>query len=123
MENLDGIFKQLRELLLDYRPPFISKSDDKRHFDLWSIKDLVIEERKRKEVYYAGAIIQSSYVGFYYMPVYAEPEVKNLFKSELLSRLKGKSCFHIHRLDPILLEQIKEALERGFVEYQQRGWV
>jgi len=123
MENLDAIFTQLKDILLVYRPPFSSKMDDERHLDLWSVKDLVIEGRKRKEVYFAGLIIQKNHVGFYYMPVYAEPEVKNFFKSELLSRLKGKSCFHIHRLDPILLEQIKEALERGFVEYQKRGWV
>ena len=123
MENLNEIFKQLKELLLEFRPPLTSNTDDESHFDLWSVKDLVIEGRKRKEVYFAGLIIQKAYVGFYYMPVYAEPEIKQFFKPELLSRLKGKSCFHIHRLDPILLEQIKEALERGFVEYQQRGWV
>jgi hypothetical protein len=57
------------------------------------------------------------------MPVYAEPEIKEFFKPELLSRLKGKSCFHINRLDSILLEQIKETLDKGFVEYQKRGWV
>ncbi len=123
MKNLDLIFNQLKELLLNYRPPFTSKVDDESHFDLWSVKDLVIEGRKRKEVYFAGLITQKSYVGLYYMPVYADPEVKKFFKPELLSRLKGKSCFHIHKMDSVLLDQIKEALDRGFVEYQKRGWV
>ncbi|MRS02062.1 DUF1801 domain-containing protein [bacterium] len=123
MDTLDTIYNQLKQLLLIYRPPFSSKVDDESHFDLWSFKDLVIEGRQRKEVYFAGLTIQKSYVGFYYMPVYADPEVKKLFKPELLSRLKGKSCFHIHKLDPVLLDQIKEALDRGYVEYQRRGWV
>ncbi len=123
MENLDDIFIQLKEILISYRPPFSSKADDERNFDLWSVKDLMIEGRKRKEVYFAGLIIQSSYVGFYYMPVYAEPEIKDFFKPELLSRLKGKSCFHINKLDSTLLEQIKETLDKGYVEYQKRGWV
>ncbi len=123
MENLNEIFTQLKELLLKYQPPLSSKMNDESHFDLWSVKDLVIEGRKRKEVYFAGLIIQKSYVGFYYMPVYAEPEVKAFFKPELLARLKGKSCFHIHKLDSILLEQIKEALETGFNTYKERGWV
>lgn len=123
MENLDLIFNELKELLMNYRPPFSSKVDDESHFDLWSVKDLVIEGRKRKEVYFAGLITQKSYVGFYYMPVYADPEVKKFFKPELLSRLKGKSCFHIHKLDSVLVDQIKDALDRGFVEYQKRGWV
>ena len=123
MENLDAIFNQIKEELLAYRPPFSSKMDDESHFDLWSVKDLMIEGRKRKEVYFAGLIIQKTYVGFYYMPVYAEPEVKEFFKPELLSRLKGKSCFHIHKLDSILLEQIKEALQTGFQAYKERGWI
>ena len=123
MENLDDIFRQLKELLLVYRPPFVSKTDNERSLDLWSIKEVVIEGRKRKEVYFAALIIQKSYVGFYYMPVYAGPEVKRFFKPELLSRLKGKSCFHIHKLDETLLEQIKDALAMGFKQYQDRGWV
>ena len=123
MENLDDIFRQLKELLLVYRPPFVSKTDNERSLDLWSTREVVIEGRKRKEVYFAAVIIQKSYVGFYYMPVYAEPEVKRFFKPELLSRLKGKSCFHIHKLDETLLEQIKDALAMGFKQYQERGWV
>ncbi len=123
MENLTDIFNQLKALFQEFSPPLLHKVDDESHFDLWSFKDLVIEGRKRKEVYFAGLIIQKSYVGFYYMPVYAEPEIKQFFKPELLSRLKGKSCFHIHKMDPLLLDQIKTALKRGFVEYQNRGWV
>ena len=123
MENLTDIFNQLKALFQEFSPPLLPKVDDESHYDLWSFKDLVIEDRKRKEVYFAGLIIQKSYVGFYYMPVYAEPEIKQFFKPELLSRLKGKSCFHIHKLDPLLLDQIKTALQRGFVEYQNRGWV
>ncbi|MHB8088757.1 MAG: DUF1801 domain-containing protein, partial [Anaerolineaceae bacterium] len=97
MENLTDIFNQLKALFQEFSPPLLHKVDDESHFDLWSFKDLVIEGRKRKEVYFAGLIIQKSYVGFYYMPVYAEPEIKQFFKPELLSRLKGKSCFHIHK--------------------------
>ena len=123
MDNLTQIFNSLRPLLLRYQPPFVSKQDTERYFDLWSFKDLVIEGRKRKEVFFAGLIIQKSYVGFYYMPVYAEPEMKDFFKPELLAALKGKSCFHIRKVTPELLQQISEALERGFTLYQQRGWV
>jgi hypothetical protein len=62
-------------------------------------------------------------VGFYFMPVYAEPEVKALFKPELLSLLKGKSCFHIQKLSPAMLEQVESALEEGYSMYVARDWV
>ena len=123
MDELNQIFNALRPLLQRYQPPFVSRQDNERYYDLWSIKDLVIAGRKRKEVFFAGLIIQKSYVGFYYMPVYAEPEVKQLFKAELLRLLKGKSCFHIKKLTPGLLSQIEEALEEGYRMYQKRSWV
>ncbi len=123
MRDLNEIFLELRGLLARYSPPFQPKTDNERWYDLYSVKDLIIEGRKRKEVYFAGIIIQKSYVGFYFMPVYAEPEVKAFFKPKLLSKLKGKSCFHIRDLTPELREQISEALERGFDLYKERGWV
>jgi hypothetical protein len=121
--DLPGIFQQLRPLLARYQPPLVSKHDDPRYFDLWSLKDLVIEGRKRKEVYFAGLIIQKSYVGFYFMPVYSDAEMKDFFQPELLRCLKGKSCFHIKKLDAMLLSQIDTALQAGYALYQHKGWI
>jgi hypothetical protein len=121
--DLSAIFEAIKALLATYAPPFVPKMDDTSHYDLWSIKDLWIEGRKRKEVYFAGLIIRKDYVGFYFMPVYAEAEPKAVFASELLSLLKGKSCFHIRKLTPALLGQMESALRIGYAAYQQRGWV
>jgi len=123
MQDLTTIFNQVKALMLPYQPPLVTRKNEPAYFDLWSEKDLVIEGRKRKEVFFAGLIIQKGYVGFYFMPVYAEPEVKVLFPPELLRLLKGKSCFHIKKLDESLLKQIEDALRQGFEMYQRRGWV
>lgn len=123
MEEKTLLFSRLKALLVRYAPPLQPKTDTDRYYDLWSFKDLVIEGRKRKEVFFAGIIIQKDYVGFYFMPVYAEPEIKVLFKPELLSRLKGKSCFHIKELTPEIETQISEALQQGYERYRQRGWL
>jgi len=122
-DNRAEVFAQLKELLVKYNPPFVTGTNNERWYDLYSIKDVEIQGRKRKEVWFAGIIIQKAYVGFYYMPVYAEPERKAIFKPELLKLLKGKSCFHIRKLDNELLIQIEEALEEGFVMFKERGWV
>ncbi len=122
-QDLNTIFTSLKALLSACAPPLISKRDEPGYYDLWSVKDLVIEGRKRKEIFFAGLIIQKGYVGFYYMPVYAEADLKPVFAPELLRLLKGKSCFHIKRLTPELLAQIEAALKVGFEMYQQRGWV
>ncbi len=123
MTDYPAVFSELKNLLQSYAPPLIPKMDSERSYDLWSVKDLVIEGRKRKEVFFAGLIIQKSYVGFYFMPVYVESEMKALFPPELLRHLKGKSCFHIKALTPELSAQIRAVLQSGFDLYQQRGWV
>lgn len=121
--DLTAIFHSLKALLSAYAPPLTPKRDEPGYYDLWSAKDLAIEGRKRKEVYFAAAIIQKGYVGFYFMPVYAETELKAVFAPELLKLLKGKSCFHVKKLTPELLGHVEAALKVGYALYQQRGWV
>ena len=123
MNDLNTTFQSLKDLLTAYAPPFVPKVDDVGRYDLCSVKDLVIEGRKRKEVYFARVIIQKGYVGFYFMPVYADTDLKTVFAPELLALLKGKSCFHIKKLTPELLDQIESALQIGFEAYQAREWV
>jgi len=121
--DLDLIYSTIRDQLISFSPPFTPKQDGAGAYDLWSIKDVDFAGRKRKEVYFAGLIRYKTYVGFYYMPVYAEPEIKALFPVELLALLKGKSCFHIKKLDDKLQNQIRFVLDFGLKAYQERGWV
>jgi hypothetical protein len=123
MDDPEQIFEAIKNLMQVYVPPLTPKINDSSHFDLWSVKDLVIDGRKRKEVYLAGLVIQKSYVGFYYMPVYALQDLKSVFAPEFIKLLKGKSCFHVKKLDDFLIEQIRVALKIGFEEYQKNGWV
>lgn len=122
-DPLGQLFASLKELLLPYAPPLSVMNETPRRIDLVSVKPLVIEGRKRTELYFASLIIQKDYVGFYFMPVYGAPEMKVLFAPRLLGLLKGKSCFHIRRLDDELREQVRQALQEGFSMYQKRGWV
>ena len=99
------------------------RRDERGYFDLWSEKDIVIDGRRRKDVYFCGLVIQKSYVGFYFMPLYADDDLSAVFGPELLATLKGKSCFHLRRLTPELKEQLTAALAAGWLLYEERGWV
>lgn len=123
VSGLDALFSQLRALLKKYEDILKPKKDEDGFYDLWSFKDLEIAGRKRKEVFFASVVTRKNYVGFYYMPIYTDTGLSEVFKPELLSLLKGKSCFHIKQLTPELETQIKEALETGYKLYQDRGWV
>ena len=122
-ERLLDIFGRLRAIMKKYEDPLRPKFDYEGKYDLWSFKDVEIAGRRRKEVYFAGLIGQSRWVGFYYMPIYTDVGLKEFFPERLLSHLKGKSCFRIKELDEELEAQIDEVLEKGYELYQQRGWI
>jgi hypothetical protein len=122
-DELLEIFGELKGMLKEYEGKLEPKFDLDSKYDLWSFKDVEIAGRKRKEVSFATIIIQSSYVGLYYMPIYTDTHLKEVFEPELLSTLKGKSCFHIRKLDPEMRRQVAKALKVGYDLYKKRGWV
>jgi hypothetical protein len=124
MDDLTKTFDTLKRLIAKYHPPLVEGKvkTDKPQYHLWSAKQAIIH-KKKKQAYFAGTIIQKGFVGFYYMPVYTISEMKKVFDPELLSKLKGKSCFHLKTIDANLEKQIKSALKLGFVQYRKKGWV
>jgi hypothetical protein len=122
----DEIFDRIDASLRRYSPPLAARTGivrNKRDLHLWSKKEVDVAGRQRDEVFFAGAIVQKGYVGFYYMPVDADAERDDLFSPQLLPLLKGKSCFHVKKLDDELIGLIEDALTKGFRLYRERGWV
>jgi hypothetical protein len=74
------------------------------------------------EVSFASVLIQKGYVGFYFFPVCLNDLLKERLAPELLQTLKGKTCFHIKKVDPVVLEQLKETLRIGYNYFQILGW-
>jgi hypothetical protein len=118
------IFEKLKALLKEYDGRLTATRDSADGYELYSIKDIEAFGRKYDKMYFAAALIKKNYVGFYYMPIYAEPEkVTKFFKPELLKLLKGKSCFHIKKYDQEIFRQIEDVLKKGFEAYKEKGWV
>ena len=117
------MFLQVKRLLEPYEGRFVARRDEPGYYDLWTQRPVVIDGRRRKDVFFAGLIVQKSYVGFYFMPLYADQQLSRVFGSDLLARLKGKSCFHLKELTPALATQIEDALSAGFELYVERDWV
>jgi hypothetical protein len=74
-------------------------------------------------MYFASVMVQKGFVGFYFMPVYSNPELKTLLSAELMKCLKGKACFHIKKNDPVIMQQIKQALDLGLKDYEEKNWI
>jgi len=128
-ESLESIFKKLREMLARHAPPFKLCDAGVRNKDSVQLvvpKPVAIPGAyggKPVNVQLAAAILQKGYVGFYLMCIYMNEGARNQLSPALLKLLKGKTCFHVNRLDEGLEKDIEAALVLGTKSYQERGWV
>lgn len=121
--DLLAIFHEVKKRLAVYSPPFQPRLNIEGRYDLWMDKDVFVAGRQRSELYFGAAIIQSSYVGFYLMSVYMSADILKIIPERLRKTLKGKSCFHITKLDDELLKEIEFALKKSFEYYKKMGWL
>lgn len=122
--ELIPIFNAIKILMKPYiKGTLKERGGSNGMYAIWSEKEVEVNGKLRPEVYFAGLLVQKGYVGFYFMPVYAAPDMKKVFQPELLQCLKGKSCFHIKKDDSVIYTQIKDALKKGYELYKERKWV
>lgn len=121
--DLDGIYEALKPLLEAHVPPFVAIRDEAGRYELSSKKEIEFRGKKRPGMYFAAVMKQKNFVGFYLMTIYARPGLVQDLGPDLKKCLKGKSCFHITKADPVILKQIKKALVDGRKVYKKMGWV
>ena len=122
--QLIPVFQAIRTLLLPYAKGSIRlRGGEDGQVVLLVDKPQMIEKRKKTELWFAAALIQKGYVGFYFMPVYMHGALKARLDPELLKCLKGKACFHIKTMDQTLIAQIQAALVLGYDFYKAQGWL
>jgi hypothetical protein len=121
--ELTPIFEAIKKLLLPFEKGTMKLTTSGGQVVLISTKPVEILGKKRDELWFASALVQKGYVGFYYMPVYGDPRVRELINPKLLKCLKGKACFHIKKYDKEIFSHIKDALSVGYNAWHQRGWL
>jgi hypothetical protein len=125
-EELLHIFNELKKEVKPYeKAPVVARKDIQGKYDLWTEKQGMMAMGKlRPELNFVSLIIQSSYVGFYYMPIYTNcAYVQDKLSPELLKNLKGKACFHIKKVDKDVLKHVKDAMKVGYEVYKKNGWM
>lgn len=122
-DELLQVFGQLRQILSACCPPLTASMDVDGRYELVSKKPVEFMGKKRPELYFGSAIIQSNYVGLYLMHVYISVGHLKKIGPGLLRTLKGKSCFHIKSLDNTLIKEIEAAVQDGMNCYRKMGFI
>ena len=121
--SFDEIYDAIEPLLEKHVPPFHALRVDGKRCELSSKKNIEYMGKKRTGMFFAAVIKQKNFVGFYLMTIYARPELVQKLGAELRKALKGKSCFHITKIDKTILAQMKKALADGRKLYKKMRWV
>jgi hypothetical protein len=129
-DSLENVYSELEMLMKRHAPPFRTdigyKTGEKKSFQLTVPKPVRIPGAyggKLTDVMLATVILQKGYVGFYLMCIYMNDALKKKLSPALLKLLKGKTCFHLTKLDDGLGKDIELALELGTQSYKERGWL
>jgi hypothetical protein len=128
-ESLEPIFDHLSALLSRHAPPFKFQDlgvRNKKSVQLVVPKPVAVPGAyggKPVELQLAAVILQKGFVGLYLMCIYMNDAAKKELSAALLKLLKGKTCFHVTKLDDSLKNDVEAALELGTKIYRQRGWL
>jgi len=115
------VFEELKGLFAKHVPPLVVLSNQAGRFELVTSKPYLIKGIRKDNAYFGAVMEKKGFIGLYLMFIYEAPEKLERFGPELIKLLKGKSCFHVKKLDENLKEQIADALEEGMAYYRAAG--
>jgi hypothetical protein len=122
--NLTEVFNNLKSVLSEYEGDLNVVNDLPGRYELEFDKEIETRSRrtgniiKKKSLYFAGIIIQKDYVGLYFMPIYSHKEDFRDLSDDFMKKLKGKSCFHIRKIDPDTEKETRVLVKRGYELYR-----
>ena len=120
--EIPEIHQTLKSLLLEQVPPLRVKQESETNFEVTGTKEAMQGRQKVDGFYFASLAPKPTDIRFYFFPLYTDPEAFEL-SAELKKMLKGKTCFHIKKLDDRLVAEIRELIGKGVKIYAARDLV
>ena len=123
--ELIPIFEAIKEMFLPYDNTRALKimANTYGQATLISHKPVEMKGKMSNELWFLSVLIQKGYVGFYSNPFYLEGDMKKEFSEGFAKSLKGKSCFHIKKMDPVIIADIQKAVKLSYDEYVKQGLI
>lgn len=116
---VDEIHRILRQLFLETVPPLRIRKDLPGVLEVCGTKETMQGKQKVDGYYFGSVVPKPKDIRLYFFPIYTHPEAFADLNPQLRKMLKGKSCFHITRLDTDLEASIRKMLKTGISCYQE----
>ncbi len=114
--DLNELQATLHELLKTQVPPLQVRKENENVFEVAGTKEAMQGKQKVDGFYFASVVPKPKDIRLYYFPIYTHVDQFSL-SPELQKCLKGKSCLHIKKLTPELMEEIKQMIQKGVDTY------
>jgi hypothetical protein len=119
MPAFGSTFEDLKRLFVPYIDRLTVTVDSPSQFML----DGTYSDAMKRPMFFGGVRAGKSYVSFYLMPVYSNPELLGKISDALRRRMQGKSCFNFVSPEPELYDELRQLTARGFACYERLGYV
>ncbi|PHN03260.1 hypothetical protein [Flavilitoribacter nigricans] len=111
--DLQEIESTLKNIMLECVPPLQVRKETPTLLELAGTRPAMQGKQKVDGFYFGSVVPKPKDIRLYFFPIYTHVDAFEDIPEGVRKCLKGKSCFHIKKLD--------EELERAFREMVQRG--
>ena len=115
--TLEEIQAQLQAMLKAHCPPLQIRFDTNEKFEAAGTKERMQGKQKVDGFYFASVIPKPKDIRLYFFPLYTHSTAFGDFSETLQKCLKGKTCFHIKKMDESLQKEIEAMIKKGIDLY------
>mgnify|MGYP001084201968 CR=1 FL=1 len=119
--SVENIHNQLVELLKNHLGPLRITSDKKEKFEVSGTIPAMQGRQKVDGFYFASVVPKTKDVRLYFFPIYTHKVEIGELSENLKKALKGKSCFHIKKIDDEFKSELKNLIDKSIKVYQNHG--
>lgn len=113
--------KVLVDLLKEHLDVLRITSDTYEKFEVIGNVETMQWAKKVDGIYFASVVPKPKDVRFYFFPIYTHKEKIGELPEQIKKFLKGKSCFHIKKINDEILKELKELIDKSIKVYKKEG--
>jgi hypothetical protein len=122
--ELSEIQETLIGILKKHQPTLKITASNETKFEVSGTIETMQGKKKVDGIYFASIVPKPKDIRLYFFPTYTHADaLVPKMPEDLKKCLKGKSCFHIKKLDEDLEKNIEAMVNEGVKLYQKDGWL
>lgn len=117
--ELSEIEKTLRDTFKQHSPPLQARIDTDSTLEMSGTKEVMQGRKKVQGIYFGSIMPKPKDIRLYFFPIYTHADQFKDIPENLRKCLKGKSCFHIKKMDDDLKDAIESMIKKGVDIYTE----